>query len=522
MNNHSFEHRIYWRILAVAVLVASLPFLAVLNQYHTWAAWILAGLIAWEALFFVPMIETYGNAQFVGFWYALRLYFESFLIGNKAIREQTLLSLSGVPVGRFRYLPFSARYSGGFHLITIAPNGSGKHTDVQAPTLFTYDESIFCLDPKGENTAVCAAWRRDGFGQKVYIINPFDEHASHLKAQGFHSWARFNPLEQLDCTEKNFTKEIEAIAESLIENTGGDAFFDLAAKNLIIVFLMFVCVDPGESASLPRVRALIMQGTKGLTRTLESMETSQFLPLRQAVAAAKEKLESRTMESVLLTLQAQTAWLNNPAISESLSASDFQWEDLKREKVTVFLIVPANMLQTFGRWFRLMLTSAINAHMKTPRKRKRPVLYMLDEFPALGNMPLIENSAAQIRGYGVQFHIFLQNIGQLKRHYKDGWNTFIANAGAVQFFTPNDDETAAYLSDKCGQYTIKAHNLSSTGAVSEREVTRPLIYPNEARGIYPDRQIIFLKGHRYPYLVRKVPYYETRLKKRAKKNPFIV
>src|ERR1019366_1402506 len=42
----------------------------------------------------------------------------------------------------------------------------------------------------------------------------------------------------------------------------------------------------------------------------------------------------------------------------------------------------------------------------------------------------------------------LQDLNQLKRDYKDGWETMLANAGMVQFFRPQDNTTAEYVSKR--------------------------------------------------------------------------
>jgi hypothetical protein len=42
----------------------------------------------------------------------------------------------------------------------------------------------------------------------------------------------------------------------------------------------------------------------------------------------------------------------------------------------------------------------------------------------------------------------LQDVTQLKRNYKSGWETFLGNAGLIQCFSNGDEQTLEYLSDR--------------------------------------------------------------------------
>ena len=49
-------------------------------------------------------------------------------------------------------------------------------------------------------------------------------------------------------------------------------------------------------------------------------------------------------------------------------------------------------------------------------------------------------------GFGVKLWVILQNIGQLKRHYAQSWETFVANSGVVTAFGVTDQESLQVLS----------------------------------------------------------------------------
>ncbi len=50
--------------------------------------------------------------------------------------------------------------------------------------------------------------------------------------------------------------------------------------------------------------------------------------------------------------------------------------------------------------------------------------------------------------FGVKLWVVLQDITQLQRHYKDGWETFLGNAGLIQLFANGDEETLRYAAGR--------------------------------------------------------------------------
>ena len=99
----------------------------------------------------------------------------------------------------------------------------------------------------------------------------------------------------------------------------------------------------------------------------------------------------------------------------------------------------------------------------TPEK---PVLFMLDEFAQLGHMAIIENAASIVRDYKIRLWIILQNLPQLKALYGQKWESFLSSAGVIQFFTPNDLETAQYLEKRCGVIKEKRTSESFSNSTS--------------------------------------------------------
>jgi TraM recognition site of TraD and TraG len=115
-----------------------------------------------------------------------------------------------------------------------------------------------------------------------------------------------------------------------------------------------------------------------------------------------------------------------------------------------------------------------------------PVLFVLDEFATLGHMRQIEDAAGQIAGYGVKLWPILQDLGQLKALYRERWETFMGNAGILQFFGNNDLTTLEWISKRIGTTTIQQLSSSAvTPGAAEAGATGRSYAPHTAAVLEP-------------------------------------
>lgn len=443
---------------------------------------------------------------------------------SQEISAAGLTSGAGIPLGK-TLDGKEIHYNGGLHLMTIAPNGSWKHAAVQGNVLIEYDAPIVFIDPKGEGAIVTAKSRRDLLRHEVHILNPFGVLEDDFKAQGFKS-SRFNPLAALNPSSKNFTADISALCEALILTEGKEPFFDNSARNLVAALIMYVCTVPDEVATLPRVRE-ILTSDKQLRAVLLDAESSKFKPLQQKAAAFIKDRKAADLginPSVLDSARTQTSFLDDTCLSDNLSGSDFRFLDLKQKKITVYIVLPAKMVFTYSRWFRLLVTAGLDELMSTPKKGEKTVLFMLDEAPILGHLSSLETAFGLSRGFGVQLWPFFQDINQLRGIYKERANSFFSNSGVHQFFTPNDLETADHIEKRCGEVTHIASGASYGEKVSitESERAKPLYTAHSLLSMPDDRQILFIAKHSNPIKAAKVRYFKNlKYKGRYNKNPYV-
>ena len=343
------------------------------------------------------------------------------------------------------------------HLMTVAGSRAGKGVSVIIPNLLEYPGSILTIDPKGENARRTAGRRgkkgntkvKETLGQKVYVLDPF----------GVSGYATdsFNPLSMIDTESDTAVDDAALIAEALvIQEDGPGKHFSAAARNLLRGIILQVCSDePPERRNLLRVRELLTLDEEGLALLFEVMATNEACNgvIRRAANSINTKAANEK-SGVISTAVEQTDFLDSPPIGRCLARSDFDLTDLKRERVTVYLCLPAGRMATHSRWLRIIINLAVEAMEREPIVPKFPVLFMMDEFAVLDHLSSIEKAAGQIAGFGVKLWPILQDLTQLKSIYKDRWETFMGNAGMLQFFGNNDLTSMDYASKRLGKSTI--------------------------------------------------------------------
>jgi len=425
---------------------------------------------------------------------------------KRKLERAGLFGPEGVALGRFAGKLL--RVKSDRHLLTVAPNRAGKGVSSIIPNLLTWPGSMVVVDPKGENAVVTARRRRD-MGQLVHVLDPWG--VSGLPR------SRFNPLLWLEPFGEGLAEDAALIADSLVASEGeGEARFWLnEARALIAGLIMHVAtVETPQHRHLGRVRELLTEGEDSFSALLNEMAGNNAASGLVARAARRLMQKSRReRSSVISTAQAETHFLDTQAMANVLAASDFDLQSLKQGRMTVYLVLPADRLATHGRWLRLMVGLCLAELTRKCRPPAHSVLFLLDEFAALGRLQAIETAMGLLAGYGVQLWPVLQDFSQLQDLYPRRWRSFLANAGVVQAFGVNDMGTAEYLSSLLGTRTVtvrqRSRNAASGahgGAESYGPAARPLLMPHEIMQLPAYQQLVLLQGQA-PILADKIRYY---------------
>lgn len=476
----------------------------------------ITGLGYWVRGFINRLAErptTFGSAA----WATIREILAAGILTAEGFRLGFAVDAKG--------LHHALSYTDNRHMLTIAPNRSGKGTCIIIPNLLTYEGSILVIDPKGENAMITAAQRK-AMGQEVHVVDPWSITGLTV--------SRFNPLDWLVAGDIDIGDNAMLLADAIVIAMGSnDKFWDEEGKALLVGVLLYVALAPQEEGQrhLGRVRDLLLLDGEDLIKLFRQMVKSPHAMVRSAGARCLQK-EEKLLSNVLASVQAQTHFLDSPRLRDSLSVSDFRFEDLKEKRVTIYLVLPSDRLNSHGRFLRLLIQQALTVNARNiERKPEKSVLFILDEMPALGRLTMVEQAFGLMAGYGMQIHGVCQDASQLKRIYGDGWETFVANAGVIQYFGSRDRMTAEYFSKLCGVTTVWNFSTALARAVgvthgkdtSTSKTTtdtdtatgtqqRQLAYADELMRMPQDRQLI-LMSNMNPIMAKKVPWFEdTELK----------
>jgi type IV secretion system protein VirD4 len=253
------------------------------------------------------------------------------------------------------------------------------------------------------------------------------------------------------------------------------------------------------------------------------MAESHCEPLRSK--AGRFVSGSRSTMDVISTAINETNFLDSPPIRRDLSGPGFDWNVMKREIVTVYLVLPADRLESHANYLRLIVTSALRTLLRSPPgETLPPVLMVLDEFAQLGFLPPVENAAGIARGFGVQLWPILQDLNQLKALYRDRWQTFIGNAGLLTAFAPRDWFTAKYLSDLCGQKlrNVRSRSMSDEGRINWNDTPHefPRFRPEDLMRMPKGLMLCLAAGVPLPFFTQVPGYWETPQGRDLDPNPY--
>lgn len=379
---------------------------------------------------------------------------------ERELREAGLIGPAfgeGVRVGFYApkgkpWIPL--RYTGPGNIVTVAPPRSGKFTDMIAAALLEFQGSAIVIDPKAEVASVTLA-QREKLGPAL-VLNPFDLLPELLG----DATARYNPMDAVDPGHKGFGEQCSELADAIVQHqaeAGSQGeHFETSARNVIAATIMHVAACyPPEQRTLAIVRDAItdVDAVSSFARlALQHPDCRAYV--RQTLrkfAHLNPTAENGELKSICSTADRQTTFLQD-AISDSLSASDFSFRDLKRRPTTVYVVLPDEYLTSGRKWFRLIITAALRELMRL--ERGVPVLMVIDEFNMLGKLAIVENVMSRTAGYGLQLWPIVQNVGQLRSNYGEGWESLLESAALRQFFRPDGLQTAEHISKLCGKRAV--------------------------------------------------------------------
>lgn len=212
----------------------------------------------------------------------------------------------------------------------------------------------------------------------------------------------------------------------------------------------------------------------------------------------------------------------DPVVAKVTACCTWRIGDLveRARPTTLYLVVPPSDISRTKPLVRLILNQIgrrLTEDLGAKAKRRR-LLLMLDEFPALGRLDFFELALAFMAGYNLKAFLIAQSLNQIEKAYGQN-NSILDNCHVRVAFATNDERTAKRISDALGTATelramknYAGHRLSPWLGhlmVSRQETARPLLTAGEVMQLPPGDELVLAAGVP-PIRARKVRYFEDR------------
>ena len=412
------------------------------------------------------------------------------------------INTPSVLIGRFRgqFLALPGQLS----VMLSAPTRSGKGVGVVIPNLLNWPDSVVVLDIKGENHAITAGYRA-AHGQAVFAFSPFDEQARS------HRW---NPLTAVRTSPLHRVGDLLGIGQVFFPNDGSgtssEAFFNDQARNLFLGLGLLLL----ETPQLPRTVGEMLRQSSGKGQPLKDHLGSQITqrreqgkPLTDECVDALQRLLSNsenTLSSVVATFHAPLTIFADAVVDAATSADDFRLEDLRRQRMSVYVRIPPHRLANARPLLNLFFSQLVSLNTQHLPEQdpglRFQCLLVNDEFTAMGRVGVITHSAAFLAGYNLRLLTVVQAMSQLDAVYGDKEaRTFATNHGLQILFAPREQRDADEYSAMLGHFTervttrgrsrsFSGHGHSSVSR-NESEQRRSLLLPQEFKELGSERLV---------------------------------
>ncbi len=434
-----------------------------------------------------------------------------------------LLGNAGIVLGELgsRYLMLPGQQG----VILAAPPRAGKGAGIVIPNALNWPDSLVCTDIKHENWKISAGYR-SSCGQECHLFDPLSEEGRT---------SRWNPLTYVSSHAERRVNDLQRIADMLYPETPGtDPFWIASARSLFVGVALYLF----ETPSLPRTIGEILRqgmasGEEGFGahwKRLVEGRASGRNPLSSACVRALYDvidLAPVTASSIRKTFTSRLDLWLNPILDAATSGDDFDLRELRKKPMSIYVGVNPDDLHRLRPVLSLFFQQTIGLQTRELPEHNphlnRQVLLLLDEFAALGRIPIIAEAVSYLPGYNVRTVLVIQSPSQLREVYgPNAAETITKSLAARIVFQPRDMVDAKEISEELGFTTVKGHSQSrprrfalsnnrssSHGTVTESDQRRALMLPQEVQSLGTDQAIIFYESTR-PIRCRKIRYFRDR------------
>src|SRR5882762_5817661 len=433
-----------------------------------------------------------------------------------------LFGCEGIILGRRgrRYLMLEGQQG----VLLAAPPRAGKGTGIVVPNALNWPGSLVCMDMKRENWMITAGFRARR-GQACYLFDPFAEDGRT---------ARWNPFSYVSRDPTRGLNDLQRIAEMLYPDPPNvDPFWTASARSLFLGIALYLFETPTLPNTIGEVlRQGMASDDEGFgqhwKRLIEGRNSGTRPLSSQCVRSLYDVIDLApvTASSIRKTFTSRLDLWLNPILDAATAESDFDLRELRKKPMSIYVGVNFDDLHRLRPVLNLFFQQTIGLQTRElPEQNphlKHQVIMLLDEFTALGRIPIIAEAISYLPGYNVRVVLVIQTPAQLREVYGiHNAETMMKSLAARIVFAPKDVSDAREISDELGFTTVRVKSISKPigigveprgGRSLSESVSlqrRALLLPQEVKELGSERCIVFYEGLR-PIRFKKVRYFRDK------------
>jgi len=396
-------------------------------------------------------------------------------------------------------------HTGPTHSLIIAGAGSFKSMSAVS-TLLTWRGSAVVLDPAGEMAPMVRDARKE-MGHSVHELD-------------LGSPVGFNVLDWIDIASPLADTHVLSVVSWICgdepeKKTGTAQFFEAKGRHLVACLLSHMLWDETLTPDLKNL-ACLRQGLavpiNQMREVLKGIHATSKSAVARDYAGALMDQVPETFAGIYGSADKETAWLANRAFATMVSGKSFRTTDLVGGKVSVFLKMPLEALDTTPALARTVIGSLLNSAYQANGNFDGRILFLLDEVARLGYMRIIETARDAGRKFGITMQLLYQSTGQIIKQWgMEGKNAWYDGVSHRSYAVVQDIETASELERTFGTFGVMATSESSNSGrsgkaleqanisrgenVSVHEISRPLIRKSELMSdVRGDEAFVVVRG----------------------------
>jgi type IV secretion system protein VirD4 len=432
------------------------------------------------------------------------------------IKKAGLLGDKGLIVGRLgrRYL----MYPGQQHVILSAPTRSGKGVGIVIPNLLNWPDSVVVLDVKQENWDITSGFRQR-HGQECYLFNP---------AAADYRTHRYNPLSYISPDPNFRIDDVQKIGNMLFpDQPGTDVIWTATPRSLFLGIVLYLLETPGKPVTIGQVLRETLEDGDGAAyfAKIINQRTAAGKPLSPACIRGLNSYISissdNTRSGIIGGFRSRLELWMNPLVDAATSANDFDLRNVRKRRMSIYLGVTPDNLERMAPLLNLFFQQLIDLNTRELPNQNKAIKYtcllLMDEFTAIGKIPILSKGISYIAGYWLRMMPIIQSPAQTVEVYGEAAaQTFQTNHALQIVYPPSAKEikTANEISEWLGYQTVKGKSVSKsknllgkkTPTESTSDQRRALLLPQEITRLGKARELVVMEDVP-PILAQKVVYF---------------